>query len=63
MRTLAEAIGWIVMIMFVLGALDIADFRLIFKAKQDRISIHDNTITNIECPRELDDENNPTADR
>ena len=63
MRTLAEAIGWIVMIMFVLGALDIADFRLIFKAKQARISIHDKKITNIECPSEFDDENNPTPAR
>lgn len=33
MRTIAEGIGWLVIIMFVLGALDIANFRLSFKAK------------------------------
>lgn len=49
MRAIAEAVGWLVIIMFVLGVLEVADFRLSFKAKQDRISIHDNTIIN--CDR------------
>jgi hypothetical protein len=60
MRAIAEAIGWFVIIMFVLGALDVADFRLFFKAKQDRVSIHDNTVINIECPQRLHDENERT---
>jgi hypothetical protein len=51
MRVIAEAIGWIVIIMFVLGVLDVADFRLIFKAKQDHVSIHDNTVINIDCQK------------
>lgn len=53
MRAIAEGIGWIVIIMFVLGALDIANFRLSFKAKDTHVSIHDNTIIN--CERKDDE--------
>lgn len=46
MRAIAEAIGWFVIVLFVLGAFGVGDFRLTFKAKNDRVSIHDNTIIN-----------------
>ncbi len=48
MRAIAEAIGWLVIVLFVLGAFGVGDFRLTFKSKEDRISIHDNTIINCE---------------
>lgn len=46
MRAIAEAIGWFVIVLFILGAFGVGDFRLTFKPKEDRISIHGNTIIN-----------------
>lgn len=46
MRAIAEAVGWFVILLFVLGTLGIGDFRLTLKHKAKDISIHGNTIVN-----------------
>lgn len=50
MRAVAEVVGWLVILLFVLGSLGFGDFRLTFKPQEKHISIHDNTIINCQKP-------------